>query len=359
MDQQGNVQIESPVRKENSRILGMILAGGSGKRLMPITADIPKPLVELKPGYTVMDKQLMDMKNAGISKVVILAGHRSEKIIARYGDSWNNISIRYSVDKGVQRGTWGAIKDAIGEMGLSGPAVIMNGDVVTDIPIAEVIKKDGNPVTILGIPMVSQYGIIDISGDRVSKFLEKPILPYSISGGIYYVKDLAQLMDYGKTLEDSQNSIEYDIFPRIAADSKLGVYKEDNINEFLWKSIDSIKDLEEVQRLYRTRTDKPWGYELLVANTSHYLQKKLFIKKNYRTSMHYHDKKMETLHIVYGKVKLDLEEGKHEILNQGDSRTIMPKEVHSIMALETTLIDESSTPYLEDTIRVKDFYEAR
>ncbi len=359
MEQLDRIKIESPVQKENSEITGIILAGGSGKRLMPLTAEIPKPLVELKPNYTIMDKQLMDLKNAGISRVVILVGHKSEKIIERYGNLQNNINISYAVDKLGQRGTWGAISDAISEMGLNGPAVIMNGDIVTDIPIAEIIKKDNNRVTILGIPMISQYGILDVSGDKVSRFLEKPILPYLINGGIYYVKELTELADYAKGLEQSQNSIEYDIFPRIAAVSKLGVYREDNIKEFLWKSIDSIKDLEEVQKLYRTRTDKPWGYELLVANTSHYLQKKLFIKKNYRTSMHYHAKKMETLHIVYGKVKLDLEDGRYEILNQGDSRTVMPREVHSIAALDTTLIDESSTPYLEDTIRVKDFYEAR
>ena len=344
-------------KDRDREITGIILAGGNGKRLMPLTADIPKPLVEIKPGYTIMDKQLIDMRNAGIKKVVALVKHKHEKIRERYGDSWNGLEILYVVDRGEQAGTWGAMRDAIISLNLKGSALIMNGDVVTDISINEIIKKGG--FTILGIPMVSSYGIIDVAGDKVSRFTEKPILPYYINGGVYFIDDIKELASYGETLHESQNSIEYHIFPLISQDSKLNVYKEDNIRDITWKAVDSIKDLEEVHNLYKNRTDKPWGYELLVAHTEHYLQKKLFIKKGHRTSMHYHDKKMETLHIVYGTVKLDLEGGKFEILKPGNSRTISPKEVHSIYALETCLIDESSTPYLDDTIRVKDFYAVR
>ncbi|HML04296.1 MAG TPA: sugar phosphate nucleotidyltransferase, partial [Methanobacterium sp.] len=76
---------------------GMILCGGFGKRLRPITETIPKPLVEIKDNYsileghdtyTILDKQLFDFKNAGVERVLLLTGFLSEKIQERYGDNF-------------------------------------------------------------------------------------------------------------------------------------------------------------------------------------------------------------------------------------------------------------------------------
>ena len=339
---------------KDQKVIGMVLAGGRGKRLHPMTERIPKSLVEIKDGYTILDKQLLDFKNAGIDRVVLLTGHLSDKIEERYGSSWKGVDIIYSAES-EPLGTWGSIKNAIVQHSLHGPAVIRNGDVVTDFSITEIMKNKQHPVTILGIPMRSQFGILDINGSSIVRFKEKPILPHYISGGIYYVKELDDLMKCSKSLYPTQNSIEYDIFPILASESKLGVHIESDTNVF-WASVDSIKDLEEVRKIYRNKTDKPWGYELLISHTDKYLQKKLYIKKDYKTSMHYHERKMETLYVVYGKVRLDLEGDRYEIIEQGESRTIKPGEVHSIVGLENTLIDESSTSHIDDTIRVKDFY---
>lgn len=335
-------------------VIGIILAAGKGDRLRPITEKIPKPLIEINEGYTIMDKQLMEFKNAGIDNVVIPIAYLGDKIKERYGSSWKGIRIRYS-ENPEPLGTWGDLKAAITRYSLSGPAVIRNGDIVTDFSINEIMKNKQHSVTILGIPMRSQYGILDISGNTIMKFKEKPILPHYINGGIYYVKELQDLIECSKSLHQTQNSLEYDIFPPLAAESKLGAHIESDTN-ILWTSIDSIKDLNEARKLYKKKTDKPWGYELLVSHTDKYLQKKLYIKKDYKTSFHYHAKKMETLYVVYGKVRLDLEEDRCEIIEPGESRTIIPGEVHSIVGLENTLIDESSTPHIDDTIRVKDFY---
>ena len=66
--------------------VGMILCGGFGKRLRPVTEKVPKPLVEIKDNYAILDKQLFDFKNAGISEVYLLAGFLHEKIEERYGN---------------------------------------------------------------------------------------------------------------------------------------------------------------------------------------------------------------------------------------------------------------------------------
>lgn len=339
--------------QDNNSITGVILSGGRGKRLRPLTENIPKSLLEMQKGYCIMDKLLKDLKNIGISDILILTSHLGDKVKERYGSSWNGLKIRYS-HSSKQLGTWGSIKNAVENDGLTGKSIIINGDIITDVPLRSVISNNTD-VTILGIPMTSQYGILHTDGQKVMRFEEKPILPHYINGGIYFVKDIESLTTEFDYLHESQNSIEYDVFPKLAEQGRLGIHIEYDTN-VLWKSIDSIKDLDEIKEMYKIRTDKPWGYELLVAYTDKYLQKKLYIRENYKTSMHYHKNKMETLHTVYGKVCLNLENGKSEIINKGESRTIKPGEVHSIVALKNTLIDESSTPYLDDTIRVKDFY---
>ena len=66
-----------------TKTIGMILCGGFGKRLRPLTETIPKPLIEIKDNYTILDKQLFDFKNAGVDKVLLLTGFLSEKIRER------------------------------------------------------------------------------------------------------------------------------------------------------------------------------------------------------------------------------------------------------------------------------------
>lgn len=73
--------------------IGMILCGGFGKRLRPVTETVPKPLVELKEDYTILDKQLFDFKSAGISKVILLTGFLGEKIEERYGNNYMGVEI--------------------------------------------------------------------------------------------------------------------------------------------------------------------------------------------------------------------------------------------------------------------------
>jgi Nucleoside-diphosphate-sugar pyrophosphorylase involved in lipopolysaccharide biosynthesis/translation initiation factor 2B, gamma/epsilon subunits (eIF-2Bgamma/eIF-2Bepsilon) len=332
---------------------GLILAGGYGKRLKPLTDTLPKPLIELKEGYCILDKQLNDLRFAGSNEVVLMTGYLHDKIEKKYGNEWKGLRIRYSVEDR-PLGTWGAIKKAIQELDLKGPLAIMNGDIITDVDIASMFNNGSHAVTILGVQMRSPYGTLDISGTTIVSFREKPVLPYYINGGVYFVKEAKELLSAGADLSPP-SSIENDVFPRLARAGKLGVYIEPD-TDVLWKSLDSIKDLEEVRNIYQNRTDKPWGFELVVALTEKYLQKKLYIKEGYRTSMHYHEYKMETLYVVKGKVRVEFPDSKAIELNEGERHTIEPKTVHSIVALRNTYIDEASSPHPSDTIRVKDYY---
>jgi len=79
-------------------LIGMILCGVQGKRLRPLTDEIPKPLIEIKEDYTILNQQIISFKNVGIEKVVLLTGYLSEKIEGRYQKKWNGVRIEYSVE---------------------------------------------------------------------------------------------------------------------------------------------------------------------------------------------------------------------------------------------------------------------
>lgn len=102
--------------------------------------------------------------------------------------------------------------------------------------------------------------------------------------------------------------------------------------------------------------EKPWGREIWYAHEREYAGKILEIKKGFRSSLHYHEKKKETMYVLEGEVRIIKKDGELT-LNEGESITINPGEIHRIVPLRDSKILESSTPELDDVIRVEDDYE--
>jgi len=331
-----------------SKTVGMILCGGFGKRLRPVTEKIPKPLVEIKDDYTILDKQLFEFKNAGVENVYLLAGFLHEKIKERYGNEYKRVNIHYIIED-EPLGTLNAIRLGMEAIDGNVQCIIRNGDVVADLNIKKMIEsgeKSDYPFSIFITKMQSPYGIVETSGDRLVSFKEKPFLDYYINGGIYFSKGK---LDFG---EFETGDIEKTLFPLMAKENKIGYYKENNL---FWMAIDTNKELETVRKEYENRTDKPWGYEKILIYTDKYLTKELFIKEGYQTSFHYHEKKDETMYIVSGAGYIEFND-KKEYFGKNDTIRIEPNERHSIVATENTILHEVSTPYLDDTIRVNDNY---
>jgi len=332
-----------------AKTVGMILCGGFGKRLKPLTDKIPKPLIEIKKGYTILDKQLFDFKSANINKVYLLTGFLSEKIEERYGNEYKGLKIEY-VKEDEPLGTLNAIRLGMEAIDDDKQCVIRNGDVVADLNLKKMIhlgEKSNYPLTIFITKMQSPYGIVEISGDKIIDFKEKPLLNYYINAGVYFAKEPLDFGDF------ETGDIEKTIFPMMAKENKLGFYKEDGL---FWMAIDTSKELEEIRKEYKNREDKPWGYEKILINTDKYLTKELFIKEDYRTSFHYHEKKDETMYIIKGSGYIEFED-KKKYFSKNDIIRIKPKTPHSIVAMENTLLQEVSTPHPKDTIRIKDFYD--
>lgn len=220
-------------------IVGGVLCGGLGKRLRPLTDNIPKPLLEIGRNLTILDRLIMQMKHANISEIYLLAGYRHEKLVKRYGENWKNVRIHYIVED-KPRGTLYAINSLLKSVE-SDLYLVMNGDIVTDIDLSRMIAewKPGT-VSIALASLRSPYGIVQVSGETITGFEEKPVLPHYINAGIYLID--AKLKH--RFLEYGEGDVERLVFPRLAEEGLLRKYFE---AEAYWKSIDTVKDLEEVR----------------------------------------------------------------------------------------------------------------
>ncbi|NHV98944.1 MAG: nucleotidyltransferase family protein [Thaumarchaeota archaeon] len=220
-------------------IVGGVLCGGLGKRLRPLTDSVPKPLLEIGRNFTILDRLIMQMKHAKIFEVYLLAGYQHEKLVKRYGENWQDIHIHYIIED-KPRGTLYAINSLLKNVD-SDLYLVMNGDIVTDINISRMISewKPGT-VSIALTLLRSPYGIVQVSGETITGFEEKPMLPHYINAGIY-------LIDAGlkhRFLEHNEGDVEKLVFPKLAEEGLLRRYFE---ADAYWKSVDTLKDLEEVR----------------------------------------------------------------------------------------------------------------
>ncbi len=108
------------------------------------------------------------------------------------------------------------------------------------------------------------------------------------------------------------------------------------------------------------RVAKPWGYELIWAHTERYVGKILHIERGHALSYQYHRRKDETIHLLAGRLQLEVAEGDEParvlVLEPGACFHVHPGLRHRMVALETCDVLEASTPELDDVVRLEDRY---
>lgn len=108
------------------------------------------------------------------------------------------------------------------------------------------------------------------------------------------------------------------------------------------------------------KVEKPWGYELIYAETEKYIGKILFVLKGHELSLQYHKTKDETIYINRGMAELEIRypRGTDRVMRMsvGESYRIIPGCIHRLSALEDCEVLEVSTPELDDVTRLEDRY---
>lgn len=108
------------------------------------------------------------------------------------------------------------------------------------------------------------------------------------------------------------------------------------------------------------RVEKPWGYELIWANTDRYVGKVLHVDAGHALSLQYHERKDETIHVLRGQMRFwagpSVDELREITLAEGESYRVVPGTVHRMEAVTDVDILEASTADLNDVVRIEDRY---
>jgi len=216
-------------------MIAIILSGGRGNRLKPITDYVPKSLVPIN-NKPILEWQIKYLKNFGIKNIIISAGYKNDQIKKFLKTKKNlGVSIKYSVEK-TPLGTGGAINKAsrlINEKSF----FVLNGDIITNIDLRKLKSKMNS---IAAIELRTKFGVLNIKKDNVIGFDEKnKIKNLWMNAGIYHLsKNLIRDLPL-------RGNIETTTFPRYAKKGNLNLIKFKNAK---WFSIDSYKDIEECSK---------------------------------------------------------------------------------------------------------------
>jgi mannose-1-phosphate guanylyltransferase len=203
----------------------LILAGGEGTRLRPLTSTIPKPVVPLA-GRPFIAYMLDWLRGHGIEEAIIASGFMAEEVRAVLGDGAGlGIHLEYVLEP-KPLGTGGALKYA--QELLKDRFLMLNGDVLTDIDLGAQLaqhERTGARATLALVEVEdpSAYGLVRLAADNsVQEFIEKPPSaepPHLINAGVYVLERdvLDEIAPAG-----TPSSIEHDVFPRLIGRGLFG-----------------------------------------------------------------------------------------------------------------------------------------
>ena len=225
----------------------VILAGGKGSRLMPMTADKPKTLIPI------LDKPLMEwiilwLKQHEIKNIIVSVDHKKEILMKWLGDGskWG-VSVRYNDHTGAEE-TGDAFLTLANNKNITLPEsfLVMNSDQITDLHIPDLLLHHTNhdPIaTVVVCPAKIPYGIIEVGENHTAKqFLEKPVLSSVLMNtGIYvFSKQIARYLP-------ARGALERTTFKKLAEEGKLKVY----IHHGFFSTVNTHKDLQETEELLK------------------------------------------------------------------------------------------------------------
>ena len=224
----------------------LTIAGGKGERLRPLTDSTCKPMVPVVDA-PLLAHQAAWLRENGVTDIVFLTGYLADTVEDYFGDGSSfGFNAHYSPeDEPLGRG--GAVKQGLGLVPEGETEVIVvNGDILTEQPLEpllELRRSTDSTASMMLIPYVSEFGIVDIDAENVVKaFVEKGELPFWLNAGVY-------VFDRGiEELLPDVGDHETETFPDLAEQGKMRGYR----SHARWISVDSFKDLREAEELVRT-----------------------------------------------------------------------------------------------------------
>ena len=195
----------------------IILAGGLGTRLRPLTDTTPKPLLPIK-GLPIIEHAIKNFKKHNITNIILSIGYKADTIKEYFKDGKEiGVNIFYCIEN-EPLGTGGAIKKA--SENLDEKFIAINGDNLADFDWTDMIEQHESTrakitMALLPVDDVTQYGIAKLDGKKIIEFIEKPSVeeaPSNLNNAGAYIIDPEAL----KILPEGKSSIERDCFEKLA-----------------------------------------------------------------------------------------------------------------------------------------------
>ena len=196
----------------------ILLVGGRGTRLAPLTNNTPKPMLQVA-GVPFTEHQIRKAREAGISEIVLATSFKAELFEPYFGDGANfGISIKYAVEE-VALGTGGAISNAAQFLSGTGPIAIFNGDVISGHDLVgqfnfHEAKSADVTLFLTQVEDARAFGAVELDGSgRVSAFNEKMENPPTniVNAGCYiFNREIIEKIPFGKVV-----SVERETFPQL------------------------------------------------------------------------------------------------------------------------------------------------
>lgn len=222
----------------------VILAGGEGTRLRPLTNSLPKPMLPVI-GVPCIQYSIESFRDAGIENVHLACGYRSDDLVSRLQNLKLGVNLDFAIEE-TPAGTAGAVK--LLEDKLSSTFIVASGDVLADVDMKALLEehKKSNAVVTIALTEVdkpTEFGIVGLdSTGRIERFKEKPkeeeVFSNLINAGIYILqKDALDYIPEGRKYDFSK-----DLFPSLM---EAGEHLQGARLEGLWKDIGRPSDLLE------------------------------------------------------------------------------------------------------------------
>lgn len=193
LDEEGRVcdlaVMDDLLKEVDLPVTGVIMAGGYGKRLLPLTENLPKPMLPVN-GRPLLEHMLNKLQKAGIRSVNVTTHHLSERIVEHFNDG-SQFGVRLNYFQETEPlGTAGALANM---STATEPLLVLNGDILTDVDVRAMLhfhREHGADLTI-GVRQYDievPFGVVETNGNaKVSAIMEKPVLRHFINAGIYLV----------------------------------------------------------------------------------------------------------------------------------------------------------------------------
>jgi len=235
----------------------MVLAGGEGKRLMPLTADRAKPAVPFGGSYRLIDFALSNLVNSGLRRIVVLTQYKSHSLDRHISQTWRmspllgsyvaSVPAQQRLGKRWFSGSADAILQSMNLLSDERPdiVVVVGADHVYRMDFEQMVKshiESGKGVTVAAIrqpiSMANQFGVIEVDAknpNKISAFREKPQNPKGLPGSpnevlasmgnyVFTASALIEAIEQDALREDSNHDMGGDIVPYMVTKEDAGVY---------------------------------------------------------------------------------------------------------------------------------------